>query len=132
VLLLKPCQLIGNGTFGDFALNTQSCALFSASVKKGFFMCIFILGYFFFLWLCLLFRDNTLLSRKAAFSLMADIESSFITSNCLYKSLSCWLSCSSIIIRSFMPALVLVIHYEIQRRLGHAGWQRLWINENNV
>ena len=108
---VKSCQLIGNGTFGDFALNTQSCALFSASVKKGFFMCMFILGYFFFLWLCLLFRDNTPLSPKAAFSLMADIESCFISSSCLYKSLSCWLSSTSIIIRSFMPELVLVIHY---------------------
>ena len=45
----KSCQLIGNGTFGDFALNTQSCALFSASVKKGFFMCMFILDYLCFL-----------------------------------------------------------------------------------
>jgi len=44
VLLFKSCQLIGNGTFGDFALNTQSCALFSAAVKKGFFMYIFIPG----------------------------------------------------------------------------------------
>ena len=46
---VKSCQLIGNGTFGDFALNTQSCALFSASVKKGFFMYIFIPGYLCFL-----------------------------------------------------------------------------------
>jgi hypothetical protein len=46
---VKSCQLIGNGTFGDFALITQSCALFSASVKMGFFIYIFIPGYLCFL-----------------------------------------------------------------------------------
>ena len=43
------CQLFGNGTFGDFALITQSWALFSASVKMGFFMYIFMPGYLCFL-----------------------------------------------------------------------------------
>ena len=43
------CQLFGNGTFGDFALITQSWALFSASVKTGFFMYIFMPGYLCFL-----------------------------------------------------------------------------------
>ena len=46
---VESCQLIGNGTFGDFALITQSWALFSASVKMGFFMYIFMPGYLCFL-----------------------------------------------------------------------------------
>ena len=46
---VESCQLIGNGTFGDFALITQSWALFSASVKMGFFTYIFMPGYLCFL-----------------------------------------------------------------------------------
>ena len=42
-------------------------------------------------------------------NLVSQLSSVFI------KSLSCWLYCSSIIIRSFMAALVLLIHNAIQR-----------------